>query len=317
MMDEMKGTERGDKLIHTYSIVASDEETGDMGVAVQSHWFSVGTVVTWGEAGVGVVATQSMVNPSFGPRGLDMLKQGTSAKSAVSRLIESDEGRDWRQLAILDSRGRVAAYTGRKCVAAAGHIVGKNFSAQANMMLNDQVWPAMSQAFRASKGPLAERLLKALEAAEKAGGDIRGRQSAAILVVRGEPTGKIWEDRLVDLRVDDNARPLAELKRLLRVHKAYEHMNRGDLAMEKDDMHLAMEHYAMAEKLFPRNEEMRFWHAVTLANNGKIKEASLIFKEVFDKNKNWRELTTRLVPVGLLRVDKNELRSILRKGSMD
>ncbi len=296
---------------HTFSIVARDSVTGEMGVAVQSHWFSVGSIVTWGEAGVGVVATQSFVNPSFGPRGLEMLKSGMTAQEVVDSLIATDEGRDVRQLAILDVNGNVAAYTGKNCIPAAGHIVGDNYSVQANLMLNDKVWPAMSEAFENTEGPLAERMIAALEAAQSVGGDIRGKQSAAILVVKGKSTGKVWEDRLIDLRVEDSPEPIKELKRLLKVHRAYDHMNAGDLAVEHGDMDLAMQEYSAAEEMFPDNEEMKYWHAVTLVNNGRLEDALPLFKEVFTKNENWKILTPRLVPVGLLNVTDEELNRIL------
>jgi uncharacterized Ntn-hydrolase superfamily protein len=302
-----------EQFAHTFSIVARDTVTGDMGVAVESHWFSVGTIVSWGEAGVGVVATQSFVNPSFGPRGLALLKQGLSAKQAVDLLIESDNGRDFRQLSILDSKGNVATYTGQKCIDDAGQIIGNNYSVQANMMINNKVWGAMSKAFEHSKGQLAERLLAALEAAQKAGGDIRGKQSAAILIVRAKPTGNIWEDRLVDIRVDDNPDPINEIGRILKVHRAYEHMNDGDLAVEHNDMDLAMKEYSTAESMFPENEEMKYWHAVTLANIGKLDESLPIFKEVFTMNKNWAELTPRLIKSQLLLVNKEDLEKILNQ----
>lgn len=298
-------------LAHTYSIVAYDEKTGDMGVAVQSHWFSVGTIVTWGEAGVGVVATQSFVNPVFGPGGLELLKKGKTPQEAVDELIKSDEGREFRQLAILDSKGRAASFTGKSCIQPAGNIVGKGFSVQANLMSNDNIWPAMEKAFINSKGALAERMLVALEAAENAGGDIRGKQSAALLVVRAKSTGKIWEDRLVDLRVDDNEAPLVELRRLLNVHRAYEHMNNGDLAIEKNDMDKAMYEYSSAMKMFPENLEMKFWTAVALANKGNAKEALPLFREIFNKDKNWRELIPRLLPNGLLKVTPDQVKEIL------
>lgn len=304
-------TEEKSIFAHTYSIVARDTLTGEMGVAVQSHWFSVGTIVTWGEAGVGVVATQSFVNPAFGPDGLALLKQGFSAKQALDSLIAGDEGRDFRQVAILDVNGNVAAYTGSNCIEAAGHLIGENFSVQANLMLNSEVWPAMYNAFKNSTGPLAERLLAALEAAENAGGDIRGKQSAAILVVRGDATGKLWQDRVVDIRVDDSPEPLIELKRLLKVHRAYEHMNNGDLAVEKGDMELALKEYSAAEELFPDNLEMKYWHAVALANNNRLKEALPIFREVFLSDENWRILTPRLIKNGLLMVSEVELNEIM------
>lgn len=298
-------------LAHTYSIVARDTNTGDMGVAVQSHWFSVGTVVTWGEAGVGVVATQAFANVSFGPRALQLLKQGMGAKQTVDVLISSDEAREMRQLAIVDAQGEVATHTGKKCIPKAGHIVGIDHSVQANLMINDKVWPAMDKTFQSAEGSLSERMLLALEAGEATGGDIRGRQSAALLVVRGRPTGNSWEDRLVDLRVDDSKEPLVELRRLLDVHRAYEKMNQGDTALETGKMALARELYSAAECLFPENEEMRFWHAVTLASNGLLEESLPLFKDVFQRNENWRLLARRLVPNGQLLVDKMGLARIM------
>jgi uncharacterized Ntn-hydrolase superfamily protein len=282
-----------------------------MGVAVQSHWFSVGTIVAWGEAGVGVVATQSFVNPAFGPDGIELMKQGMSANDVLDKLIVEDKGRDLRQLAVLDVNGNVKAYTGKNCIYGAGHIVGENYSVQANLMLNDKVWSAMSKAFENSTGPLAERMVAALEAGENAGGDIRGKQSACLLIVRGEATGNLWEDRLIDIRIDDNSEPIEELKRLLKVHRAYEHMNNGDVAVEHGDMELAMKEYMAAEKMFPDNEEMKYWHAVTLVNNGDLQNALPIFKEVFNKNENWKTLTPRLLPTGLLKVNQEQLEKIL------
>ncbi len=298
-------------LAHTYSIVARDPVTGEMGVAVQSHWFSVGSIVSWAEPGVGAIATQSLVNVSFGPRGLELLKQGMTSKEVLDKLISEDEGRDYRQLAIVDTKGNVASYTGEKCIPDAGHISGDNFSVQANLMMNNKIWPAMDKAFRESKGPLAERMIAALEAAQNAGGDIRGQQSASILIVKGESTGKVWEDRLIDLRVEDHPDPISELKRLLKVHRAYEHMNNGDLAIEKGDMDLAMQEYSAAEEMFPENLEMKYWHAVTLASKGKVDESLPLFKEVFMKDENWRILTPRLVPIGLLTVSEEGLNKII------
>ncbi len=300
-------------LVHTYSIVARDSVTGEMGVAVQSHWFSVGSLVAWGEAGVGVVATQSFINPSFGPRGLALLKQGLSPEQVVKYLTESDDERDVRQLAILDSKGRVAAYTGKNCIPEAGHITGKNFSVQANLMLKNTVWKAMADAFENTKAPLAERMIAALEAAQNEGGDIRGKQSAAILVVKGKSTGKVWEDRLIDLRVEDNPEPVKELKRILKIHRAYEHMNNGDHAVETGNMELAMKEYSKAEEMFPGNEEMKFWHAVTLVNINKIDEALPLFKQVFAKNKNWKTLLPRLTKTGLLNAGKKVVSKILEE----
>jgi uncharacterized Ntn-hydrolase superfamily protein len=178
-------------------------------------------------------------------------------------------------------------------------------------MLNDKIPGAMSKAFEESKGPLPERLIAALFAAQEAGGDIRGKQSACLLVVKGRSSGKVWEDRLIDLRVEDNPEPLKELSRLLKVHRAYDHMNAGDLAVEHGDMQLAMKEYSTAEEMFPDNEEMKFWHATSLVNIGKLDEALPIFKEVFSKNENYKILVPRLVPIGQLKVNDEELQKIL------
>src|SRR5512138_801191 len=214
--------------VHTYSIVARDPATGDLGVAVQSHWFSVGAIVPWAESGVGAVATQSFVEPSYGPKGLAMMRAGVAPKEALEHLVGEDPHPEARQVAFVDAQGRVAAYTGPMCIPAAGHRTGNGYSVQANLMLGDEVPDAMAAAFEKAKGPLAERMLAALEAAQGVGGDIRGKQSAAILVVRGKPSAKPWTDRLMDLRIEDDPDPVGEMRRLLTLHRAYERMNRGD-----------------------------------------------------------------------------------------
>lgn len=297
---------------HTYSIVARDPETGEMAVGVQSHWFSVGSVVSWGEAGVGVVATQSFVNKSFGPRGLALLKEGKTAKEALDILLSTDEAKGVRQVSIIDSKGNVATHTGDNCIPFAGHSKGDNFSAQANMMLESTVWDAMAKAYLENDElPLAERVIEALKAAQMEGGDIRGKQSAALLVVSGDASTKEWEDPMIDLRVDDNKNPLQELERLLKVYRAYEHMNEGDLAMEENDMTKALEEYGAAMRMFPDNVEMKYWTAVTLANNGKMDEALEMFGEVFGADKNWKELTRRIAKGGFLTVSDEDLQKIL------
>ena len=302
-------------LVHTFSIVARDSITGEMGVAVQSHWFSVGSIVGWAEAGVGAVATQSLVNPSFGMRGLELLKKGKTAKETVEELIASDSGSAFRQLAIVDAKGNAFSYTGKNCIPEAGNIIGRSFSVQANLMLNDKVPAAMEKVFKASKGPLAERMIAALEAAQTVGGDIRGQQSASLLVVKGVSSGKIWEDKLIDLRVEDNSQPIQELKRLLKVYRAYEHMNNGDLATEKGDWETAIKEYGEAEKMFPDNIEMKFWHAVNLVNKGKTEDALPLFKTIFAKEKNWLILLPRLRKVGLLSTDDATVKKILEIGN--
>lgn len=303
---------RQEPFAHTFSIVARDAQTGELAVGVQSHWFSVGTAVSWAEAGVGAIATQSFVNKSFGPRGLALLKSGKTAQQTLDELLATDEGRDVRQVAIVDARGNVATHTGAKCVDMAGHQQGAGFSVQANMMLSEKVWPAMARAFEQNaRLPLAERVLAALDAAQAQGGDIRGRQSAALLVVRGQASAAPWDDRLVDLRVDDAAEPLQELRRLLRLQRAYDHMNAGDLAVEKNDMPAAVREYQAAEQAFPANLEMRYWHAITLANKGQLSEAKQLLGPIFRQEPNWRTLTARLPKVGLLTVPAAELQQIL------
>ncbi|MGA8853304.1 MAG: DUF1028 domain-containing protein [Christiangramia sp.] len=300
-----------DAFAHTFSVVARDTVTGEMAVGVQSHWFSVGSIVSWGKSGVGVVATQSFVNPAYGPLGLELMASGVSAEEALTQLVEKDEGRDYRQVAFLDHNGNVSAFTGEKCVEAAEDLQGRNFSVQANMMLNDRVVPAMAEAFvKYSDYPLAERVVEVMKAAQEAGGDIRGKQSAALIVVGPEKTDKSWEDKKIDLRVDDHKTPIKELERLLKVHRAYDHMNKGDLAVEAGNMDKALKEYGTAEKMFPENLEMKFWKAVALTNSGRMEEARPIFEKVFKEDKNWKEMITRLPASGILTISEEELKSL-------
>ena len=298
------------QLAHTYSIVAMDEKTGEMAVGVQSHWFSVGTIVSWGKSGVGVVATQSFVNPAYGPEGIKLMESGFSAEDALTKLVSEDESRDYRQAAMLDINGSVKAFTGEKCIVDAGQYVGKNFSVQANRMLNDKVVPAMKKAFEeSSELSLAERIVKVFEAAEESGGDIRGKQSAALLVVGPEKTDNEWQDKKIDLRVDDSENPVKEIKRLLKVHRAYEHMNKGDLAIEHGDMQQALVEYGSAEALFPDNLEMKFWKAVALLNNSRLNEAKEIFKYVIERNGNWGKLLLRLPGSNLISLSPEQVKT--------
>ena len=301
-------------LAHTYSIVARDPGTGEMAAAVQSHWFSVGSIVIWGHSGVGVLATQSFVNPAYGPEGLKLMADGSSAKDALDQLLKADDGRDVRQVAFMSNSGSVAVHTGKLCIDYANHIVGENFSVQANMMLTDEVPAAMAKAYEENSDlPLAERVVAALAAAQAVGGDIRGQQSAALIVVSGEKNVQPWADKLIDLRVEDHSEPVKELARLLKVHRAYGHMNDGDLAVEHGDMEKAMSEYAAAQKMFPEHTEMKFWTAVTLANNGDIDEAAKILSKVYaaEDGDNWRELLRRLPKVGLVKVDEADFNKLL------
>jgi uncharacterized Ntn-hydrolase superfamily protein len=288
-------------LVHTYSIVARDPATGDIGVAVQSHWFSVGSIVGWAEAGVGAVATQSFVDPGYGPRGLSLMRRGVAAPAALDRLVKADAHRDGRQVAMIDARGRVGAYTGKSAIAAAGQQIGREFSVQANLMASEKVWPAMAAAYEGTRGDLAEKLLAALDAAQAAGGDIRGRQSAALVVVKAKGSGRPWvgADRVFDVRVDDDAEPLVELRRLVRLQRAYGHANRGDELMTEKKVEAALEEYKAASALAPEVLELPFWHAVTLASIGREAEATPIFTQVFAKEPIWADLLPRLPAAGL------------------
>lgn len=311
VMGFLQGFAGGHRPVHTYSIVARDSVTGEIGVAVQSHWFSVGSLVTWAEAGVGAVATQSFVDPSYGALGLSLMRAGKTAPEALAALLASDAGRQVRQVAMVDSRGDVATHTGTQCIQAAGHHIGRGYSVQANLMLNATVWPAMARAYETTRGTLAERMMAALEAAEAAGGDIRGKQSAAILIVKGSSTGRPWADRTMELRIEDHPAPLVELRRLMTLHRAYEHMNNGDLAVEKNDAAGALREYGAAQALVPDNLEMKFWHAVALTNMGRYREALPVFREVFGKDRNWATLVPRLPASGSLIADEQTMKAIL------
>ena len=296
--------------LHTYSIVARDKETSQLGVAVQTHWFAVGAMCPWIEAGVGAVATQSMVEVSYGPKSLALLKKGAKPGDVLKKLLDQDKGRALRQVAIIDINGNLATHTGNRCIREAGHSQGDNFSVQANMMLNENVWPAMAAAFEGSKGKLSHRMLAALTAGQSAGGDIRGMQSAAMLVADCEKSEEPWKHELINIRVDDHPKPLAELKRLLLIHEAYDHMNRGDSHLEKRNFSGASVEYQKAFDLLPENEEIPFWHAVSLVEKGKMEEALSLFKKLFLENPNWYELALRLPESDLMKADQQQIAQI-------
>jgi uncharacterized Ntn-hydrolase superfamily protein len=300
-----------DPLAHTYSIVARDPKTGELGVAVQSHYFSVGPVVPWAEAGVGAVATQSMVLMDYGPLGLGLMRGGFTARQALDSLIAADPQHEGRQVAMVDAKGNVAAYTGSGCIADAGDTQGVEFSCQANLMANATVWPSMKAAFEQAKGDLAERMLTALEAAERAGGDLRGRQSAAIIVVKARGSGKPWNDYLVNLRVEDHPRPLEELRRLLRLRRAYNFEDQGDVFVTEKKPAEAARAYAEAMRLAPDVVELRFWAAVTMYTNGQEEQARKIFREVFAREERWVELVPRLAKVGLFPDDPAKIADVV------
>ena len=297
--------------VHTFSIVARDPATGELGVAVQSHWFSVGSIVTWAESEVGAVATQSIVEPAYGPLGLTLMRSGKTASEALKALTSVDAQADFRQVGMVDARGNVAAHTGEKAIRAAGHLVGTNYSVQANLMASEAIWPAMAKAFESSDGDLADRMMAALEAGQRAGGDIRGQQSAALLIVRGKSTGKPWADKLFDLRVEDSPDPIGELKRLVRLQRAYNFMNRGDELSGEQKWDEAMDQYRRGAALAPEIEELPYWVAVTLFTAGREEEALPIFRDVFKRNRSYIELTRRLPASGFLPDDPKKIEKIL------
>ncbi|MBN1785496.1 MAG: DUF1028 domain-containing protein [Candidatus Methanofastidiosa archaeon] len=294
----------------TYSIVAMDRRAGLMGVGVQSHYFSVGSVVPWTRSGVGVVATQAMVNVSYGPKGLDLIALGLSPMEALECLIDDDSCPEARQVALLDAKGDVHAHTGSSCIPEAGHHIGDGFSCQANMMGKDTVWDAMADAYEASEGKALDvRILKALEAAEAEGGDIRGMQSAAIVICTIERSEEPWQDKIMDLRVEDSDRPLEELGRLLKTSKAYKLADEGEDLMGKGDAAGAFELYKKASGICPDNIEIKFWRAVTLSQAGEDKEAKALFKSIFIQDPRWGELLIRLCRCGMF--DEEKAKGIL------
>ncbi|UCF79490.1 MAG: DUF1028 domain-containing protein [Candidatus Eiseniibacteriota bacterium] len=310
------GTELPVRPVATYSIVARDSLTGEMGVAVQSHWFSVGPIVPWAEPGVGAVATQSLVEPAYGPLGLELMRLGRTAPEALSALVSTDSGEAVRQVAMVDAAGNVAAHTGSRAIHAAGHRVGNQYSVQANLMERTTVWDAMAKAYETAEGDLAERLLAALEAAEKEGGDIRGRQSAALLIVSAEGTGRPWVDRKFDLRVEDHPEPVKELRRLVELQRAYLKLNEGDEWMAKEDASKAMDAYMRATSIVPdeaTNGEAPFWVGVTLVGAGRVDEAIPFLWRAYAQDSRWAEVVRRLPASGLLPDDEKLIETVVKR----
>jgi uncharacterized Ntn-hydrolase superfamily protein len=298
----------------TYSIVARDPETGALGVAVQSHYFSVGSVVTWAEAGVGAIATQSFAEPAYGPRGLALMRFGVDPVTALQALTSADAEQARRQVAFVDAAGRVAVHTGALCIEAAGHATADGVSVQANMMRGDGVWPAMLDAYQTSTGDLAERLMAALDAAEAAGGDIRGRQSAAMLIVAATSTGQPWRERLVDLRIEDAPDPLGELRRLITMHRGYRHIEAAETREVAGDLEGALLEYEHARRLLAGNDEAAFWSAILMADAGHVEDAKVRLAEIATREPGWRELLRRLPAAGLLRNGEATVTSLLGSG---
>jgi uncharacterized Ntn-hydrolase superfamily protein len=298
---------------HTFSIVARDSVTGELGVAVQSHYFSVGPIVPWAEAGVGAVATQSLVLVDYGPRGLDLMRSGMGAQQALDSLLKADAHNEGRQVGMVDAKGTVATYTGKNCIPDAGHRTGSQYTVQANLMANPTVWPAMAEAYEKAQGDLGERMLQALEAGQKAGGDIRGQQSAAILVVRAQSTGKPWKDWVYNLRVEDSQEPIKELRRLVRLQRAYVRNTEGDDFMAEQKPAEAMKAYEESAAMAPEVVELQFWAALTMYTNGREAEALKLFRTVFSRERLWADLIPRLAKVGMFPDDPKKIADVQRQ----
>jgi uncharacterized Ntn-hydrolase superfamily protein len=275
----------------TYSIVALDQTTGELGVAVQSHWFSVGPIVPWARPGIGAVATQANAEAAYGPRALELMAGGLGARTALDQLLAEDPSSQTRQVAVLDAHGGVAAHTGTSCIPFAGHATGDGVSCQANIMAGPEVWPAMLEAYNASEGTLTTRLLDALDAAEGQGGDIRGRQSVAIIVAPA--SGEPWET-VMSLRVEDHPDPLGELRRLVRLHDAYEIASRADALLGENRYDEAAALYLQSSELAPESHELRFWAGLGAAQAGDLDAAVAHVTAAIEAQPGWLELLPRM-----------------------
>jgi uncharacterized Ntn-hydrolase superfamily protein len=295
----------------TYSIVARDPETGQLGGAVQSHWFAAGDLVIWADPAAGAVATQSLVEVSHGPEGLRLMREGRTAGEALAERVASDEGEAVRQIGMVDARGGTAVHTGSKCIAEAGHRTGDGYTCQANMMMNDTVWDAMAEAYEKSQDDLVHRLLDALDAAEAEGGDVRGKQAAGIYVVKAEPSDKPWEDVIVDIRVDDHPEPLPELRRLVDLKFAYDRLDAAEKLELAGDLDGAFAEQRRALADVPDNAEIAFWTATSLAAHGRLDEARRTIRTAFDQYRGWEVLLRRLVRDGYLAFPPETLEALL------
>ena len=291
-------------LVSTFSIVAFDPSTKDLGVAVQSRYFSVGSVVPWAEAEVGAVATQSFVNVSYGPHGLRLLKEGLTVDEVIDRLTQEDKEKEYRQLGIIDSEGNANAFTGKKCLEWAGSKVGKNYAAQGNILAGEEVIQNMGRNFESTRGDLAERLVAALEGGETAGGDARGRQSAALLVVRKNLGRAGYGDRYIDLRVEDNPDPIAELKRLLNLHRVYSLIDDSEDSLTKGDLKAALGDLKKAIAMTQKNDDVYVDLGIVNLKLGKKKEAISAFKKALRLNPKMKTLIKQLPAAGLMKPNK-------------
>ena len=296
----------------TYSIVARDPKTGQLGVAVQSHYFSVGSVVTWARAGVGAVATQAMAEVSYGPLGLELMASGSSAGEALERLLRRDKKRETRQVAMVDSKGRVAAHTGAQCIPFAGNAFGDGYSCQGNIMRSKKVWTAMGGAYEKNADiPLPERLVAALEAGERAGGDARGKQSSAMLVVDGKRRPMAWQGRVVELRVEDSPDPIGELKRLLRYQRGYGWVDKGDNYLSSKRYKDALDAYGKGLRLVPEVRELGYWVGLSMLKTKQRKKGMSMLRRVFREEPEWAEITKRMSKARTFAIDRKSLDELL------
>ena len=284
----------------TYSIVARDPDTGQLGVAAQSCYFALGAVLPWARAGVGAVATQSMVDPGYGPRCLDLLADGVGSADALEQVRASDPGREVRQVGVVDASGAVASFTGSACIDHVGHAEGDGFSAQANMMAGPGVCEAMSDAFVSTSGSLATRLVAALVAAESKGGDARGQMSAALLVVAGERHEHPWQGVLTDVRVDHHPDPLGELARLARVAEAYHLCDVAEEALVAGDAAAALAGAAAGLALLPGEGNLLLSYIGALIGGGRTDEAAAEVQELVASRPPWEGVLRSLIARGLV-----------------
>jgi len=295
----------------TYSIIGRDPEAGEVGIGIQSRWFHAGQDLAWIDPGVGAVCTQAITEPVYGLRGLELLRAGRGPQDALDELTAADPGRERRQVAIADLEGRVAQHTGAGCVAAAGHTIGEDCCAQGNMLASETCWAAMVETFAATAGPLADRLLAALDAAELEGGDARGRQAARLLVRRGTGEGLPWEERVVDLQVVDHPQPLVELRRLLGARRAYDHLSRAFDLAARGEVAAAAEAADSARVLAPADDQIAFWSATMLGGAGRVEEAAAAFGEAMRANPGWPEYLRRCIQAGLVPAEAAAVADVL------
>jgi len=298
------------QLASTFSIVAFDPMTKDLGVAVQSRYFSVGSVVPWAEAGVGAIATQSFVNVSYGPRGLQFLKEGLNVDEVIGRITRDDEGKDFRQLGIVDSKGNASAFTGSRCLEWAGSRVGKNYAAQGNILAGEDVMKGMVEKFESTKGELADKLVAALEGGQEGGGDARGRQSAALLVVRKNVGRAGYGDRYIDLRVEDHPEPIVELRRLLVMHRVYRLIDDGEEKMATGDLDSGLSLIREAVSLGPTIDDAHVDLGIIYLKLGRKDEALKSFRQALKLNPRMKTMIKQLPGAGLMERDPEVFREL-------